>query len=232
MKQATIGILGGMGPESTAALYLKIIRLTPIVREQDHLRIIIDSNPKIPDRTEAIRTGSTGDAISALTETARNLERAGAELIGIPCNTAHAFLTEIRASVDVPVIDMVDEAARRARDVFGEGAAVGLLSTDGVHLSRLYHDALARSGLTAVAPGSEGQAAVMQIIGEVKRTGVSERHGVGLASAIGDLCRLGATGLIAGCTEISLVLSSHPPDLRWLDPLDVLAEALIREARR
>jgi aspartate racemase len=230
MKHRTIGILGGMGPESTAALYLKITRLTPIVREQDHLRIIIDSNPKIPDRTEAIRSGSRDAAIRALTETARNIERAGAQLIGIPCNTAHAFLEEIRASVGVSVVDMVDETAQRARDTFGAGAAVGLLTTDGVHLTGLYHRALARVALTAITPDTGCQSTVMSVIGEVKRLGVAERHRAVLAGPIRDLGRRGATALIAGCTEISLLLSSHPPDLPWLDPLDVLAEALIRDA--
>ena len=231
MKYRRIGILGGMGPESTAALYLKITRRTPITREQDHLRIIIDSNPKIPDRTEAIRSGSHDAAIRALTETARNIERAGARLIGIPCNTAHAFLAEIRASVGVPIVDMVDEASRRARDVFGEGTAVGLLSTDGVHLSRVYHEALARASLTAITPEAESQSTVMGVIREVKTGGVAERHRAALAGPIGELHRRGAGALIAGCTEISLALSTYPPDLPWLDPLDVLAEALIREAR-
>jgi aspartate racemase len=230
MEHRTIGILGGMGPESTAALYLKIVRLTPIPREQDHLRIIIDSNPTIPDRTEALRRGSTEAAIRALTETARNVERAGAQLIGIPCNTAHAFLAELRASVSVPIVDMVAEAVRRAHDTFGANAAVGLLTTDGVHITRLYHDALARSGLTAVTPDAEAQSTVMRVIGEVKRNGVVERHRGLLAGPIRELGLRGATALIAGCTEISLVLSTHPPDLPWLDPLDVLAETLIREA--
>jgi aspartate racemase len=230
MRHRTIGLLGGMGPESTAALYLRIVRITPINREQDHLRIIIDSNPAVPDRTEALRTGSTDAVINALVETARNLERAGAQLIGIPCNTAHAFLAEIRASVSVQIVDMVAEAVRRARDTFGSGAAIGLLTTDGVHFTRLYHDALARSSLTAVAPDAESQRAVMRVIGEVKRDGVVDRHRGLLADPIRELGLRGATALIAGCTEISLVLSAHPPDLPWLDPLDVLAETLVREA--
>jgi aspartate racemase len=125
---------------------------------------------------------------------------------------------------------MVDEAARRAGEAFGAGAAIGLLATDGVHLSRIYHDALARRSLTAVTPDAEGQSTVMAVIGEVKRSGVAERQRAALAGPILELRRRGATALIAGCTEISLVLASHPPDLPWLDPLDVLAEALVRGA--
>ena len=55
--EKTIGILGGMGPEATLDLYAKIIAATPAIRDQDHLRVVIDSNPKVPDRTAAIVAG-------------------------------------------------------------------------------------------------------------------------------------------------------------------------------
>lgn len=215
---------------STADLFVRVVRATPVAREQDHLRIVVDSNPKIPDRTEALRSGDTAPAVEALRETARNLERAGAELIGIPCNTAHAFLSEIRASVTVPVLDMVDEAARRARDLFGERTVVGLLATDGTLETGLYHDALDRRGLEAVAPRPETQANVMSVIHELKLRDVSPDCMETLEEAIEDLSEQGATALVPGCTEISLVLSRYAPELPWLDPLQALAEALVREA--
>ena len=95
MSAKVIGVLGGMGPESTAALLSRITRRTPAATEQDHLRVIIDSNPKIPNRTDALLFGNLAPVIDALSETASNLERAGAEMIGIPCNTAHAFLAMV-----------------------------------------------------------------------------------------------------------------------------------------
>ncbi len=115
MKQKTIGVLGGMGPESTAELLVWITRCTPAASEQDHLRVIIDSNPKIPNRTEALLSGDLRPVIDALAETAGVLERAGADVIGIPCNTAHAFLTDVRKAVGVPVVDMVEETALTGR---------------------------------------------------------------------------------------------------------------------
>ena len=231
MRQKVVGVLGGMGPESTADLLAKIVRSTPVTREQDHLRVIVDSNPKVPNRTDALLSGETAPGIRALTETASNLERAGAELIGMPCNTAHAFLAEVRKSVGVPVLDMIDEAAGRARQVFGAGAVIGLLATDGTHRAGIYHEALGRHGLVLVAPVAwEVQRGVMDALGGVKLSGVSEESGRALAVAIGDLSEQGATALVAGCTEVSLVLEKHPPDLPWLDPLQVLAEALVREA--
>lgn len=231
MTQKVVGVLGGMGPESTAELLAKIVRATPVVREQDHLRVIVDSNPKIPDRTAALLSGNTAPVIEALSETARNLERAGAEVIGMPCNTAHAFLAEVRASVAVPVLDMIGEAAARAREVFGPGAVVGLLATDGTHRSGIYREALERHGLVGVAPADpELQRAVMDALHGVKLAGVSETSAAALGAAIIDFEEQGATALLAGCTEVSLVLEKFPPELPWLDPLQVLAEALVREA--
>ncbi len=230
MTQRTVGVLGGMGPESTAALFLKIIRLTPVTREQDHLRVLIDSNPKVPDRTEALLSANTAPAVAALIETARNLERSGASVIGMPCNTAHAFLGEIRASVTVPVLDMIDLAARQAHRAFGPRTAVGVLATDGTVHARLYHDALARHGVAPLVPHADGQRAVMRVIAEVKSDGVSPGSLQRLLPAIEELFARGAAGLIAACTEISLVLAEQPPDAPWLDPLDALAEGLVRAA--
>jgi len=231
MKQKIVGILGGMGPESTAELLLRITRCTPAAVEQDHLRVIVDSNPKIPNRTDALLSGETGPIIEALGRTARNLESAGAEIIGIPCNTAHAFLVDVRAAVDVPVVDMVRETARRALEVFGEGTTVGLLATDGTLRTRLYHDALEAVGLVPMAPSASGiQYAVMDALEAVKLHGVSEDASRALGAAVNNLQSEGAAALIAGCTEISLVLSRYSPDLPWLDPLQILAEALVREA--
>jgi len=229
--QKIVGILGGMGPESTAVLLQKITRRTPAAIEQDHLRIIIDSNPKIPNRTDALLFGDLKPVIDGLCESARNLERAGAEVIGMACNTAHAFLTEVRASVEVPVVDMIGETARQARHAFGKRTVVGLLATDGTLRTRLYHEALERQHLEAVGPIGPGvQNAMMDTLDTVKLHGVSEESTGAIAMAIRDVAAQGAKVLIAGCTEVVLVLERYPPSLPWLDSLTVLADALVREA--
>jgi len=152
MNEMIVGVLGGMGPESTAELLVRITRCTPAAVEQDHLRVICDSNPRIPNRTDALLSDETGPVIEALAQTALNLEQAGAGIIGIPCNTAHAFLADVRAAVGVPVLDMIGEAAIRAVEIFGEETTVGLLATDGTLRTRLYHDALEGVGGQAARP--------------------------------------------------------------------------------
>jgi aspartate racemase len=229
--QKIVGILGGMGPESTAVLLQKIMRLTPAAVEQDHLRIIVDSNPKIPNRTDALLFGNLKPVIDALCETAVCLERAGAEVIGMACNTAHAFLAEVRASVEVPVVDMIGETARQARQAFGKQTVVGILATDGTLRTRLYHEALEINHLEGVGPVGPGvQNAVMDTLDTVKLHGVSDESKGAISVAIRDVAAQGATALIAGCTEVALVLERYPPNLPWLDSLTVLADALVREA--
>ena len=114
---------------------------------------------------------------------------------------------------------------------FLAGTVIGLLATDGTLRTRLYHEALANHELVGLGPSAPGvQFAIMDALETVKLHGVSEEVSRALALGVADLAENGASALIAGCTEISLVLGAFPPDLPWLDPLQMLAEALVREA--
>jgi len=138
MPEKIIGILGGMGPEATVDLFYKIIKLTPAEKDQEHLRIIIDNNPKIPDRTAAI-LGKGEDPLPALQETAQSLEKAGADFIIIPCNTAYYFLSSIQESVKIPILNMIEETAKETRKKIPPIKKVGLLASVGVYETKIYH---------------------------------------------------------------------------------------------
>ena len=125
-----IGILGGMGPLATADLYTKIIRATPATRDQEHLHVIIDADPTVPDRSAFLR-GLGPDPMPKLTAGAERLERIGAAFIAIPCNTAHAFLPALRGRVGIPILDMVAETAVRVRRDHPSARRVGILATQG-----------------------------------------------------------------------------------------------------
>ena len=105
-SEKIIGILGGMGPNATADLYLRIIRATPAKTDQDHLRVIIYSNPKVPNRSTAI-IGSGQSPLPELIMAGRKLEESGADFIIIPCNTAHYFLQDLQKELGIPVLDMI-----------------------------------------------------------------------------------------------------------------------------
>ena len=116
-NEKIIGILGGMGPEATIDLFQKIVKLTPAQQDQEHLRIIIDNNPKIPDRTKAILHGGE-NPLPELIKTAQNLERAGADFIIIACNTAHYYLPEIQKTVNITIFSIMQETALYIHHVF------------------------------------------------------------------------------------------------------------------
>ncbi|HET7037665.1 MAG TPA: amino acid racemase, partial [Thermomicrobiaceae bacterium] len=124
-RGTVIGILGGMGPLATADLYRKIIEVTPARTDQEHLHVIIDADPSIPERTTALLHGGE-DPTPKLIAGARRLAAAGVDFIIVPCNTAHAFLPRVEAAVDVPFISMIEETARHVASVTQPGEAAGV----------------------------------------------------------------------------------------------------------
>jgi len=224
----TVGIIGGMGPESTADLFLRIIRATPAERDQDHLRVIIHSDPSVPDRTEAILSGQTQPVVDALVRAARTLEGAGAQLLAMPCNTAHYFLPQLRSHVQTRIVDMIDEAAAAVTQA-GPGR-VGLHATTATVGARLYHDRLARRRVAVATPSEADQERAMAVIKTVKRAGVTPAAREDTARLAQGLQDDGAEAIIAGCTEFSLVLAQLDLAAPCIDPLDALARAVVREA--
>ncbi|HEY8424577.1 MAG TPA: amino acid racemase [Limnochordales bacterium] len=231
----TIGILGGMGPEATADLFVRIIRLVRATRDQDHPRVIIDSNSQIPDRTAAIK-GEGPSPLPALVETARNLQRAGAELIAMPCNSAHAWYDEIAAAVDVPVLHMIrltaEETCRRLhRDSAAPPSGpVLVLATSGTIQSGLYQRALGALGLDAAVPEPGAQARVMEAIYQVKAGKPAVARSLALDVLVSETARLAPAAVILGCTELPLVLGQGDLDRPVVDSTEVLARAAVQAA--
>ena len=93
-EKKTIGIIGGMGPLATADLFTRIINLTDAQKDAEHIHILIDNNPHIPDRTSAILHG-TESPLPYLIESANRLKSAGADFLIIPCITSHGFYDEL-----------------------------------------------------------------------------------------------------------------------------------------
>ena len=141
----TIGILGGMGPMATADLFRKIIEGTEASRDSEHIRVYIDSDAAIPDRTAAILHGGK-DPVPEMTTALRHLEACGADCILMACNTAHHFLPRLQALTNTPILDMPAITARRCAALFpGKRAAV--LGTTGTLDAGIYDRALEREGV-------------------------------------------------------------------------------------
>jgi aspartate racemase len=230
MPEKIIGILGGMGPEATIDLFYKIIKFTPAEKDQGHLRIIIDNNPKIPDRTAAI-LGKGEDPLPALQETAKNLEKAGADFIIIPCNTAHYFLPLIQESVKIPILNMIEEAAKETQKKILSIKKVGLLASIGIYKTEIYHQYFKKYNIEVIYPEEENGEEVMKVIYAVKAGNLSEGIKGNIVKIAQKLIDKGAEVIIAGCTEIPLILKEGDVSVPTIDPTQVLAEVAVQKAR-
>lgn len=230
MREKVIGILGGMGPEATLDLYRRIIAHTPAKTDQEHLHVIIDSNPKIPSRNLAVLHGGE-DPTQALCATARNLEKAGADFIIMPCNSAHIFLPAIRESVQIPILSIVDATLQALLAQAPQTRKVGLLSTPAVAVRRIYADPLLALGIETLVPDAAGQEEVYGVIEAVKAGDKSAAVTARLKAQAEILIRKGAEAIFLACTELPLVLTAADLDVPVLDTLETLAAAAVREAR-
>lgn len=144
-----IGILGGMGPLATADLFQKITLHTAASCDQDHPRVCIDSNTNISDRTAALLHGGA-DPVPEMVKSAQRLESIGADLLIMPCNTAHNFYDAVASSVSIPVLHMIaiTRDALKSRGV----KCAGLLATDGTVQTGIYQRTFEGSGVELLTP--------------------------------------------------------------------------------
>jgi len=211
-----------MGPAATADFYARLVAATPAGVDQDHLRVLIDSNPGVPPRGPAIRGEgpSPGPALAAM---AQGLERAGAEVLVMPCNAAHAWADEIRAGTALPFIDMVAATVEAALGAVPGLKTAGVLAADPCLDAELYHRAFASLGVEVVVPEGDARASFMTLIGRIKTGDMGpdvRAEMTGLAAA---LVQRGAEVVIAGCTEVPLVLDADGLEAPLLNSTDVLA---------
>jgi len=214
----TLGVLGGMGPAATLDFLAKLQAATPAGRDQDHLRVLVDINPQVPDRNDP--GDAPGPVLAAM---AVGLRDAGAEVLAIACNTAHAYAGEVRAASGLPLVDMIDIACLTARQ--GGAEKVGILAT-GLALG-LYSDRLTGMGLEPVALTKAKQEWFMSLLYRIKGGDLGDEVQDEMAAVARSLADAGAQAVIAGCTEVPLVLAPDDLDIRLIDAGQVLAERCV-----
>jgi aspartate racemase len=222
----TVGILGGMGPEATLDFMAKVIAMTAAEKDQDHVRMIVDHNPRVPNRQAAIRSGSA-EVEKELAAMAARLEAAGADFLVMPCNSAHAFAAAIRQAVAIPFVSIIAQAIRQIEATVPEARRVGVLATDGLLEAGIYQQALAAAGREALLPRDDELARLMSLIGRVK----AGDKGREVAEQTGTLAELlasaGAEVIVAACTEIPLVLPAGNISVPVISSTDALARATV-----
>lgn len=216
-----LGVLGGMGPAATVAFLARVQALTPAQGDADHIRVVMDMNPQVPDRNTR-----PGDAEAELGRMAERLKAAGAEVLAMPCNTAHAQKPGIVAA-GLPFIDMIAETTAAVK---ATGAtAVGILATPGGEA--LYVAALIEAGLTPVVLAGEDRAGFMACVYGVKRGDVGVENRAAMARLAAALAASGAGAVIAGCTEVPLLIAQVDVPVPLVDSSEVLAAACVRACK-
>lgn len=224
----TIGILGGMGPEATSDLYMRIVR---ILQKEFHARydrdyppILVFSVP-IPDLVEEVENETL--ISSYLIEAAKTLELSGADFISIPCNTAHYFLGAIRSSVKIPVLSMVEITAT---EVSEKQRKVGLLATETTIRLKIYEDEFERRGIELILPNEPHRKSLTQIILNMMAGLAEKSDKVKLRKIIENLKSRGAEAVILACTELPLIAEFNY-GIEVIDPTEILARSCVRLAQ-
>lgn len=220
----TIGIIGGLGPKATVRLFDHIVDFTDAQKDQDHIRIIIDNNPHIPDRTAAILCGAESPE-PKMTESARLLKNAGADFIIIPCNTSHYFVSIIAEKAGIEILSMVDETVKVL--VEKKYSKVGILATTGTIKTGIYSNKLKKNGIEPIIPDDREQEVVMDFIYNCVKAGNRNFDIRSLDRIISSLCERGTEIIILGCTELSVGFTEMNIVGNFIDPMKVIARSAI-----
>ena len=227
--ERTVGILGGMGPEATVDLMRRIISGTEAKDDIDHIRCIVDNNPKVPSRIKALLEGGGESPAPCMADMAKRLETWGADCLAIACNTAHNYYPDVQGAVAIPVLNMIELASVHAVKQNPGCKRVGVLASPAVRLTRLYTDVLEKLGVDAVYPEPEYENRLLQVIKNIKAGDTGPEIRREFAEIVDNVSKNGAEIAIIACTELSIICEEY--SIPVVDAADVLAFELIRFAK-
>jgi len=231
MKEKTVGIIGGMGPEATCDLMMRVIRATPAEDDADHIRMVVDNNPKVPSRIKALIEGTGESPVACLTDMAQKLAAWGADFLAIPCNTAHYYYEDIKKAVSIPVLDMIALTTAAVLSAQPKIRRVGLLASTAVHMTQLYEKRFAQRGVQLVCPDGDDQQALMAVIRQIKTCIYDEGPNTTLQRIARNLTAKNAEALIIACTELSVIGEGLDQGVPIYDASQVLARKIVETAK-
>lgn len=224
-----LGIIGGMGPLATVKLFENIVLLTEANKDQEHIHILIDNNTSIPDRTDYILDENSKDPREQLIKSALRLEKMGADYLIMPCNTAHNFYDEIVANIDIPFLNMIEEAAKYIIKQFPDMKRVGLLATEGTVKAKVYDNIFESYGIEVIKPSVKNQKYITDLIYNIKED-IPQKNLDGFYKAMDELKEQDVELFIAGCTEISVAIDLYHLEGNIIDPMNIVAISAIEFA--
>ncbi len=224
----TVGVIGGLGPETTAKFYLEINEGCYKKDKETRPPILIWSVP-ITYKAEAdaqIRSRGEESLIPYLIDAARRLEAGGADFIVMPCNSLHSFIGEIRGSVKIPVLSIVEETVKfLKKEKIGR---VGLISTSLSIKHRIYHSAFEKEKLVLMEPEESQQSRIGDTINRLVLGEADDKDNDLLHEIIDTFSEKGINYVLLACTDLQLLNPDHSKS-RIIDTMKILAEATVEE---
>lgn len=225
IKEKIVGVIGGMGPEATLDLFYKIIKNTKAEKDQDHIHLIIDNYPQIPDRT-AYLLGKGENPLPYILESAKKLENLKVSAICMPCNTAHYFVDEIRKNLSIPFLSIVESVIEEIKENYKNVKNIGLIATKGTIIGKVYENPLKKDGFNVIIR-EDLLDDIMGIIYSIKG-GFIEKNSDLFLKIVDEYIKSGSEIIIAGCTEIPLLFPYIKTKIPIIDSTFCLAKKVIR----
>ena len=214
----TIGILGGLGPESTIAYYAYITRkYYETHADYQYPEIIIYS------LTFSKFIGRGYEAAADVRTAIERLAAAGADFVVAACNSVHIVYDEVSKSIPIPWISIIDVTAERIKQ---DGMnKVGLLGTIFTMSNAFYRQGLARHGIEAITPDTDSQKRISDIIyGELVRNVVRDESRQYVLRCMEAMRRDGAEGVVLACTELPFLVTQEHTNIPVFDTASLHAQ--------
>ena len=228
----TIGLLGGMSWESSIEYYRIINQETRRRLGGTHSARSVMVSVDFHEIEELQHRGDWAAATAAMIDGARAIEAGGADCVVICTNTMHRMADEVQAAIGIPLLHIADATgvAVRAAGV----ATVALLGTRFTMEHAFYRGRLEEQhGLEVLIPADPGRTLVHDVIyDELVRGVISESSRDGFLEVIEGLLDQGADGVIAGCTEIELLVTADDVGVPYFPTTRLHAEAAVEWALR
>lgn len=224
----TVGIIGGLGPETTSEFYLRLVLLSQKLSKESRPPILIYSVPGAYDIEEGsiLGRGSEKYYLDLLIGAAQKLEKAGADFLVMPCNSLHLFIKEIRNSVKIPVLSILEETTEFLKQKTVN--TVGIISTSITQKNRLYEKMLDDNGIKVFIPDKSRQEKVNKVIHNLVLHKQSEEDKQELIEVLNDFNSKGVEHVVLACTDLQLLKPRHSK-LKIYDTMKIFAEATVRK---
>lgn len=221
-----LGVIGGLGPMATAYFMELLTRMSDAETDQKHMEVLVYSKPSIPDRTRYILGESEKSPLPDMLSAGETLREAGADLLAVPCVTAHYFRGDLERMLGIPVINGVADTVSCL--VKEKKNCVGIMGTDGTIRSGLLQNVFQTAGIESIVPGEHAQRKVMAMVYDEIKAGRSvdmEKF----RQVSKELFEEGAEAILLACTELSLIKKEHALAAGYLDILEVIARSAVEQ---